>query len=565
MNQKRKKHQELRVGIAQINPTVGDFSGNAEKICFYIEQAERQHCDVIAFPELALCGYPVWDLAIKTSFVRRGLQTLHQIARSTRHKKITVIVGFIDRARSAGRKNHNALAVIRNGHVVHRQAKSLLPTYDVFLEDIFFMPARTQRTFKLGSLTVGANICEDIWDDSYETKPTKMLKRQGASVLFNISASPFSEKGVAKRIEQVRRKAKEYGLWIVYVNQVGGQDDLIFDGHSLVVSPSGQVVFQADRFQEQLYCTSFVVGERRANQMSAVKRVAEKDIYDALVLGLSDYLRKNRFRKVVIGLSGGIDSALVATLACDALGPQAVIGISLPGPYSSKESATDAHCLARALGIEFRVDTITSLYRRFVSEAKQMNKVRRPLKTGHSREVITVGMENVQARLRGMKLMFVSNEESALLLTTGNKSELAMGYSTLYGDMCGGLSVIGDVYKTEVYRLARFRNSISRVIPESILRKPPSAELRPNQKDQDTLPPYPVLDTILRHYIELNQSLDEVTRQLATKRIPAKLIRHVLSVVDHNEYKRRQLPPALRITEKAWFGRRMPITNRFDR
>jgi len=586
----------LKVGLGQINPTVGDFKENTRKICSYIESAERQELDLVIFPELAICGYPVWDLAHKVSFVKANLKSLAEIAAVTKRKHVTAVVGFIDLAGSGSPKNYNALAVIRNGKIIHKQYKTLLPTYDVFLEEIFFLPAKNHSVFSMKNTRFGATICEDIWDDQYAVKPAKILAQKGARILINISASPYHKETLLRRNETILRKAKEYGLWVVYVNQVGGQDDLIFDGRSFVCDPKGRIHFRADAFREGLFKFTFdldskhppvipaYAGIRRPldSRFSAKVRgglvrtdfavlfgergndiIVIKDMYEALLTGLSDYIRKNRFRKVIVGLSGGIDSALVATIARDALGPQSVIGVAMPGPYSSKHSLKDAKTLAQNLGIEFRVKPIRALYQRFIHEAAGEKRKRgvRPME----HRTITVAMENLQARLRGLELMYLSNDEGAVLLTTGNKSELAMGYSTLYGDMCGGLSVIGDVYKTDVYRMARYRNTISQVIPESTFKKPPSAELRPHQKDQDSLPPYRILDQILFHYIEKNQSLPEMVKSLASKGISERTIRWVTQKVDANEYKRRQLPPALRITEKAWFGRRMPITNRFEK
>ncbi len=557
-----KTKKTLQIGLGQINPTVGDFSANTLKICSYIEAAEAQKLDLVIFPELAICGYPVLDLANKSGFVEKNLKALKQITASTKKKHITVVVGFIDSAQGGDKKNYNALAVIKNGKILQKQYKTLLPTYDVFLEEIFFSPAKTQNIFPLKHIRFGTSICEDIWDDQYDIKPAKVLARKGAKVLINISASPYHKEQILVRNQVILRKAREYGLWIIYVNQVGGQDDLIFDGRSFICDPKGRIRFEADAFREALYRVSLDLHSQDNFGPVTDRNDVTKEIYQALVLGLCDYVKKNRFKKVLIGLSGGVDSALVATIARDALGPQAVIGVAMPGPYSSSHSLKDAEELAKRLGIEFRIRPIRSIYRNFISEAVQ-EKLKRRIKPAE-RKSITVAMENLQARIRGLELMYLSNDEGALLLTTGNKSELAMGYSTLYGDMCGGLSVIGDVYKTEVYRLAHYRNSISKVIPDSTLKKAPSAELRPNQKDQDSLPPYSVLDQILHLYIEKNKSFQEICKKLAPKRISANTIKCVLKAVDHNEYKRRQLPPALRITEKAWFGRRMPITNRFE-
>lgn len=550
---------KFKIGLGQINPTVGDFAGNTKKICDFIERSESKKLDWVIFPELSICGYPVWDLANKKSFVAAGLKSLEQIARFTKGRKIHVALGFVDAA-PAERKSYNALAVIRNGKIIHKQYKTLLPTYDVFLEEIFFTPGKEHQVFSADGTTFGASICEDIWDDQYAIKPVKILAQKGAKVLINISASPYHKEALAARRKVIQKKAKAHKLWVIYVNQVGGQDDLIFDGRSFVCDPQGKIRYQAEAFREGLYEVSLksrpslraIPPRRESEAISGARNDGVvKNMYEAILLGLKDYVRKNRFKKVVLGLSGGIDSALVAAFAADALGPEAVIGVALPGPFSSPQSLRDAKKLAENLGIEFRTKSIVEAYDNFIKDVAK------------SGEHITVAMENLQARLRGIELMYISNDEGALLLTTGNKSELAMGYSTLYGDMCGGLSVIGDIYKTEVYRLSKYRNTILPVIPDEILKRPPTAELRPNQKDQDSLPPYPVLDLILSLYIEKNQGYDEIVKKVKAKKISPETVWQVLSAVDHNEYKRRQLPPALRITEKAWFGRRMPITNLF--
>jgi NAD+ synthase (glutamine-hydrolysing) len=549
---------DTRIALAQINPKVGDFEGNALKICQYVMTAERNRCDLIVFPELAICGYPVWDLSNKHAFVKKNLVALSQIRRATRNKRVAVAVGFIDRARGKRQKNFNAAAVLRNGVIIYKQAKKLLPTYDVFLEEIFFSPGRRLKPFNFNGMRCGLTICEDLWDDGYKEKPAQVLKRKGAQILLNLSASPYSNTKVEQRKRLVLKKAKMLGVWIVYVNQVCGQDDLIFDGRSFIASPRGQIVYEAPAFQEGLFQATINVKNKTPVRFIPKKVSDEAEIYEALKLGLRDYVRKNGFRKVVIGLSGGIDSALVAAIARDSLGSESVISVGLPGPYSSTHSLKDARALANRLGVEFRVIPIRGHYERFLHKTILEKKKRGALATENKN--VSVAMENLQARLRGLQLMYISNDEGALLLTTGNKSELAMGYGTLYGDMCGGLSVIGDVYKTDVYKLVKYRNSVSSVIPKSILQKPPTAELRPNQKDEDSLPPYSCLDQILYRHVERNEGFDEIVRKLKRKGIARTTVRRVLRAVASNEYKRRQLPPALRITDKAWFGRRMPIT-----
>lgn len=565
-----------------MNPIVGDLSHNAGEIIRRIDEAEKRGLDWVIFSELALSGYPVWDLANKKGFIDAGLAHLQKITRATRGKKVLAILGFIDRGPAGSHKAYNALAVLSNGKVIHKQYKSLLPTYDVFLEQIFFEPARDQKIFTYKGLKVGTTICEDLWDEQYPLKPMKVLAQKGARVIVNISASPYHGRVEQVRDALIRKKSRETGAYFIYVNQVGGQDDLIFDGCSLVASPDGEVLFRGEPFQENLYEVRLDIPRKAVKSRGTVRgKQPERrlgcgdagEMYRAICLGVRDYVRKNGFKRVVIGLSGGIDSALTAAIAVDALGPEAVIGVAMPGEFSSEDSLRDARELARHLKIEFRVHPITEKYHQFLREAKKGETDRQPqfgqgasgasggLRPASRR--VTPAMENLQARLRGMELMYISNDEGAMLLSTGNKSELATGYCTLYGDMSGGLCVLGDVYKTDVYRLADYRNRIAAVIPEAIIRKAPTAELRPNQKDQDSLPPYDVLDTVLYQYIEENRSCEEIIRKVANRQISSAVVRDIIHRVECNEYKRRQAPPILRVTEKAWFGRRMPITNHF--
>ncbi len=560
---------KLRIGIAQINPIVGDFSYNSRKIIEMIDEAETRGLDWIIFSELALSGYPVWDLANKKRFVREGLIHLKKIAASTLGKKVLAIFGFIDEGPRGSSKSYNSLAVVWKGKVVHKQSKTLLPTYDVFLEQIFFEPAREQKIFRYKGFPVGMSICEDIWDEQYSVKPTQILAKKGARLIVNISASPYHGRVAYVRDHLIRKKARETKAFFIYVNQVGGQDDLIFDGRSLVADPSGRILFRGEAFREDLYEVTLDLSRRNANlALPLLKPIPQglntaevEKMYPALVLGVKDYVRKNGFQKVVMGLSGGIDSALTATIAVDALGPENVTGVAMPGEFSSEASYSDAKQLAENLGIEFRIRPIKQQYRLFLDEVIQCKE--KEGKTALEKNAISLAMENLQSRLRGLELMYISNDENALLLSTGNKSELATGYCTLYGDMSGGLCVLGDVYKTDVYRLADYRNRISLVIPKETVRKAPTAELRPNQKDQDSLPPYEVLDAILYLYIEKNLSREEIIRVLAKNKIGTEVVKEVVNRVDHNEYKRRQSPPILRVSEKAWFGRRMPITNHF--
>lgn len=552
---------KIRFAIAQLNPTVGDFPENTKKIIRWIADAEKKAADLIVFPECALSGYPVWDLANKKSFVDDGLHHLEKIVASTRGKKIAVALGFID-CSPASDRSFNSLAWISKGKIHTRYAKRLLPTYDVFLEDVFFQPGKSAAFVPWNGAKIGLTICEDIWDERYETKPISELSRRGADLIVNISASPYYRGVADARDRLLKRHAAENHKPILYVNQVGGQDDLIFDGRSVFCDASGRILFRAPAFREGLFCFDWNPAAKNQFEVSPfVQRNTPEEMYDALVLGLRDYCRKNKFDRVVLGLSGGIDSALVATIATDALGPKAVMGVTMPGTFSSKGSWADSEGLARELGIEFRVHPIRKRYEEFVHSYFTQKK--KEGKNIPAKGKITLAMENLQARLRGLELMMISNDEGRLLLTTGNKSELAMGYCTLYGDMAGGLAVIGDVYKTDVYRLAWHRNSKKQVIPTSTLEKAPSAELRPDQKDEDSLPPYEILDEILFLYIEKNLSRAEISAKLRSKKISDGLIGRIVHAVDHNEYKRRQTPPILRVTEKAWFGRRMPITNRF--
>ncbi|MBN1689073.1 MAG: NAD+ synthase [Candidatus Omnitrophica bacterium] len=552
--------KKIRFAIAQMNPTVGDFPGNVRKIMAWITQANKKKADLIVFPELALSGYPVWDLANKKSFIDEGLKRLKAIAQSTKNKQIAVALGFVGKGIRGMGRSTNAMAWIEKGNVRAVQVKRLLPTYDVFLEEIFFEAGKVSQVINSKGVKVGPTICEDLWDDFYSEKPVDDLVKKGIDLLVNVSASPYF-RGVSERRDLLmKRHAVRHSIPILYVNQVGGQDDLIFDGRSLFVDEKGKILFRAPAFREGLFYYDWERMQSSEIDSSVYSDSnSPQEIYQALVLGIQDYCRKNKFKKVLIGLSGGIDSAMVATLAVDALGARNVLGITMPGSYSSKGSWSDSRELASRLGIEFRVRPIKKNYELMIKQYRGYAAQ----KGGKGFKKVTPAMENLQARLRGLDLMYISNDEGRLLLSTGNKSELAMGYCTLYGDMAGGLCVLGDVYKTDVYRLAWYRNEKKEVIPVNILTKAPSAELRPNQKDQDSLPPYDVLDEILFLYIEKNLSRTEIMDNLESRNFNRQIVDDVINRVDHNEYKRRQTPPILRVTEKAWFGRRMPITNRF--
>lgn len=567
------------IAIAQFNPTVGDFEGNGRRILEWVILAEEKGADLIVFPELSISGYPVWDLANKKDFIDANLKVLQDVVSFTKKKKVAVVIGFIDKPEKYSPRSFNSLAWIENGKIRARYHKRLLPTYDVFLEDIFFEPGNKPVVISWKGKKIGLSICEDLWDDTYSLKPLRELKKQKADFVINISCSPYYQGVDAKRKKLVRRHVRENNFPVLYVNQVGAQDDLIFDGQSFFVEAKGKVLFEAPAFEEGMYFVDLEATKSSRADVS-VEESPIAEMYSALCLGIKDYCRKNGFKRVILGLSGGIDSALVAALAVDALGKDAVLGITMPGEFSSEGSWKDSEELARNLGIEIRKHPIVDIYHKAVQSYRGFQKSEG--RAIPEPEKITLGMENLQARLRGLNLMFWSNEEGYLLLTTGNKSELAMGYCTLYGDMAGGLCVIGDVYKTDVYKLAYYRNTIKKVIPDAVLEKAPSAELRPDQKDQDSLPPYDLLDEVLRLYIEGNKSRNEMAaiikswlqvgdrkkvaeyKEFHSEENLSKLISQIVRKVDHNEYKRRQTPPILRVTQKAWFGRRMPITNRFQ-
>lgn len=546
-----------------MNPTVGDYTGNTAKILDWARRADEARSDLVVFPELALSGYPVWDLANKKSFIKEGLARLQEIVRASKRWDPAVVVGFIDAPANGSGRSRNAAAWIHRGKLVAVQHKRLLPTYDVFLEDIFFEPGEKSVVVAYQGARFGILICEDLWDDGYERKPLRELRSRKADFILSISASPYYY-GVQERREKlVRDRAVKARVPILYLNQAGSQDDLIFDGRSFFTDAKGRRVFQAPAFQEGLYHFQWQPDAKPPETGHlAAKTDKAREIFEALGLGIRDYCRKNGFQKAVVGLSGGIDSAVVAVLAERALGRENVLGVTMPGKFSSRGSWEDSRELAARLGIEFREVPIGERYEQFV-QAVKARKAARGLKPPEAKG-ITVAMENLQARLRGLELMYISNDEGRLLLTTGNKSELATGYCTLYGDMAGGLCVIGDVYKTDVYRLAKFINREKEIIPGAILAKAPSAELRPDQTDQDSLPPYELLDEVLYLYIEKNLGSEEISKKLAGRKIPRATVQEIIRKVDHNEYKRRQTPPVLRVTEKSWFGRRMPVTNRFQ-
>jgi NAD+ synthase (glutamine-hydrolysing) len=545
----------VKIALGQINPTVGDFSGNTAKIIEFAQRARAAGAGLIVFPELCTCGYPPRDLVEKPAFVERSGLAVQEVARKTHG--ITIICGFVSPACEAtGKSVMNSAAVLQDGKVVMVQSKRLLPTYDVFDEMRNFAPAEQQSLLPFCGRQIALTICEDAWNDKsfwnrrlYDVDPVEDLVRAGGNLLINISASPFYIGKRELRHQMLAAIARNRNLPVVMCNQVGGNDSLIFDGSSIVLNCQGEIIAQAKSFEEDLifFDTTSLTGDLH-EQVSGI----EASAYAALVMGTRDYVRKCGFDRVLVGLSGGIDSALTATIAADALGPENVTGVGMPGPFSSRGSIDDARALAANLGIRFELVRITDIFDAYLSTLK-------PIFAGREADVTE---ENIQARIRGNLLMALSNKFGALLLSTGNKSEVAVGYCTLYGDMAGGLAVISDVPKTMVYRLANYANSRRPVIPRASLEKPPSAELRPDQKDQDTLPPYEVLDTILEDYIEDYKTAEQIAAQ---HNYELNLVRAVIRMVDRSEYKRQQAAPGLKITEKAFgIGRRFPIAAKHE-
>ncbi len=550
----------MRIAMAQLNPTVGDIAGNTQRIISAMNQAIGQGAELLVSPELSVIGYPPRDLLLKPSVLHQMRNALNDIARHS--KGITTMVGYAqENPGVSGRTLYNALAVVRDGEILHRGVKSLLPTYDVFDESRYFEPGPKTETVMLGSLRVGLSICEDLWNDEqvvgrqiYSFNPVEALAKAGANMLVNISASPFTLGKNDFRRKLISHQARRWNMPIVYVNQVGANDELIFDGCSMAFDAAGNLLAQGKDFEEDLIVFD-LPGPAKLDYPPPRTGIAS--LHAALVLGLRDYARKCGFKTAVLGLSGGIDSAVVAALAAEALGQDNVTAVALPSRYSSEHSLSDARKLADAIGIHFYELPIEAAHH---AMEKTLEKFFHNTPAG-------LAEENLQARIRGNLLMALSNKFGHLLLTTGNKSEVATGYCTLYGDMCGGLAVISDVPKMMVYELAReinqqrLRSGLSAAIPEGSITKPPSAELRPNQTDQDSLPPYPILDAILRLYVEEEKSVWEIIAAGFDK--PTVL--RVARLVDINEYKRKQMPPGLKVTSRAFgYGRRMPIAQRYD-
>ena len=544
----------MKIALAQINPTVGDFRKNTEKICSFIDRAKNQGADLVVFPELSVTGYPPKDFLDIPAFIDENLKYLDKIARSV--SGISAIVGFVDRnKRPQGKLVHNAAVFIQDQKIVSVHHKSLLPTYDVFDECRYFEPAHTISPVKFMDYTLGISICEDIWNDEefwtrplYEVDPIENLISNGANLIINISSSPFAVGKHDKiRLRMLTHDAVKYKVPFIYVNQVGGNDDLVFDGNSTVINAQGMLIAQAAAFEEDLMIVDL---ENPAVQAQSKSYTPVETIHKALLVGLQDYVTKCGFKKVVIGLSGGIDSAVTAALAVQALGSDNVVGVLMPSQFSSQGSIDDSVKLARNLGIAHKIIPIEDVFETYQNT----------LKTEFKGLPFDSTEENMQARIRGNILMAISNKYGYLVLTTGNKSELAVGYCTLYGDMSGGLALISDVPKTMVYELAQYINRVREIIPQNSIDKPPSAELKPNQFDQDTLPPYDILDGILKAYVEEAKGVDEIIRMGYDE----KTVREIIRKVNRNEYKRQQAAPGIKVTSKAFgSGRRMPIAHNF--
>jgi NAD+ synthetase len=540
----------MKIGFAQINPTVGDLRGNCELIIGAYERLAAAGAELVLTPELSLTGYPPQDLVFKSRFVPENLALLEKL--HTQVGESALLVGFVDRNEGRGKPFRNAAALLERGKPIRKTYKSLLPTYDVFDEDRYFEPATHVQPFEVQGKKIGVTICEDIWTDEYlprplyDVEPVRALVDQGAEIILNLSASPFRLGAPACRLEMIAAQARTYQRPICYCNVVGGNDQLIFDGNSIAVNASGDSIAQLAAFRED----EKIVDTNSIDAIEFREAKTEEQLLAALSLGLRDYCRKCNFRSAVVGLSGGVDSAVTAVIAVDALGAENVTGVSMPSPYSSRGSIDDARSLARNLGIKFVEIPIAEAFKVFKVQFKDIFKGLPENETE----------ENMQPRLRAMTLMALSNKFGQLVLSTGNKSELSVGYCTIYGDMAGGLGVISDVPKTTIYEFARWINRKGEIIPTSTIEKAPSAELKPNQKDQDTLPPYEILDQILQLYVEENLS----ARDIIARGFDEKTVRWVQRRVDLNEYKREQAAPGLKVTSRAFgMGRKMPIAQRY--
>ena len=544
----------MRLALAQLNYTVGDFEGNFQKIAAAVARAGEAGADLVAFSELATTGYPPRDLLHHPRFVELSLDLRDRVAALSTGRLAILIGGVEPNPSASGKALYNAASLCRSGRVVAVRHKSLLPTYDVFDEDRYFEPASSVEPIPFDGLRLGVTICEDVWNDRdlwpkrlYHRDPVEELAAAGVDLFINISASPFVLDKADIRRRLIRQAATDTGRYFFYVNQVGGNDEIVFDGHSIGVAPDGAEVVRAHEFAEDFVVYDVPTSGRPSEPvLRDVTGTTEEAAYAALVLGLGDYARKCGFRSAVLGLSGGIDSAFTACLAADALGPEHVTGVAMPTRFSSQGSLDDAEALARNLGIAYRVIPIDGIYQAHLDALA-------PVFAGLPSDTTE---ENIQARVRGAVLMALSNKLGSLLLSTGNKSELAVGYCTLYGDMCGGLAAISDVPKTLVYRLSRYVNREREIIPTSSITKPPSAELRPDQRDQDSLPPYEVLDPIVQAYVEDALDIDAIVARGYERAV----VQDVIRLIVGSEYKRRQAAPGIKISTKAFgVGRRYPI------
>jgi len=541
----------MRIGIAQCNPTVGDLTGNLQKIISAIEESKKNKLDLVVFSELVLSGYPPKDLLFKKDFISSCQRAVQEILNYS--QGIGVLLGVPTPIEGSSYLYNSAL-LIEDGKIIGQVNKSLLPNYDVFEESRYFKPADEVKCIEFRGMTLGISICEDIWNEQdifgnprYSRDILEELYSQGNPDLFiNISASPYNRGKFRMRMNMLKRIVEEYRIPFVYVNQVGGNDELVFDGASLVFDSRGSLILKGKSFEED-----FIIFDTEKNY-SPMEGVDEDIswIYNGLVLGMRDYFHKTGFTKALLGMSGGVDSSLVACIAADALGKENVLGVLMPSRYSSEHSVKDAESLAKNLGIEYRIIPIDSIFQEYINIFNEDGKAR-----------VDLAEENIQARIRGDILMFISNREGRMLVNAGNKSEAAAGYCTLYGsDMCGALSVIGDISKDLVYELCNYINRNEEIIPKNVLTKAPSAELRPDQKDEDSLPPYEILDAVMRMYVEENLSIDDIV----SKGYDQKTVCQIIDMIDKAEYKRRQAPPPIKMSPIAFgMGRRFPIVNKY--
>ena len=547
----------MKIGLLQLNPTIGAFAANREKLVRAYAEAVARGAEFVIAPELFLCGYPPRDLLLREDFIAANLAALQETAANI--GEIPLCVGYVEKnSDRPGRALKNAAAVLQHGKIVWRTTKSLLPTYDVFDEDRYFESAKTVEPFIFRGQKIGITICEDIWNDEdfwparlYRRDPVRELVAQGAEIILNLSASPWHDGKEKTRLEMLRRVARDVKIPLAQVNAVGANDELIFDGHSVVLNASGEVIALGQGFAEQVLVVDL---EPEARSPKPAVRMEfpprEELLFSALSLGIRDYVHKCGFKSVILGLSGGIDSALIAVIAADALGADNVLGVAMPARYSSEGSLTDAEKLARNLKIRYEVLPIEPV---FLAVEKQLETVFAGTKPNEAEE-------NIQSRLRGVTLMALSNKFGALVLTTGNKSEMAVGYCTLYGDMNGALAPIADVLKTDVYKISKWVNREREIIPADSISKPPSAELRPGQKDQDSLPPYEILDAILDLYVVNNLSKAEIV----ARGFDAAVVNDVVNKINFSEYKRRQAAPGLKVSPRAFgVGRRIPVAQKF--